>query len=325
MLERETGQVIDAQAADWAARVDNGPLSAEEQSAFDAWLAGDRRRLGAYAKARAVFAHVQRARALGPDYDAAEFAMPPVAVANQPSRRQLWIGGTATAATLAIAAGVSLQVRSSVFRTKLGEVRLVPLPDGSSMTLNTASRASIDFSDTERRVHLIAGEALFDVARDVKRPFLVEAADTQVRAVGTSFAVRRLRHRPVQVLVREGVVEVKREVTGAGPPVRVTANTRAVAATDGAVDASAITPAEVSRELVWREGLLAFEDMPLERAVAEFARYSDTRIVIEDPAIARETVTGLYMANNPTGFAKAVADALDLQTEATSREVRLYR
>ena len=57
--------MIDAQAAEWAARVDNGPLSAEEQGVLELWLAGDTRRLGAYAKARAVFAHVQRARALG--------------------------------------------------------------------------------------------------------------------------------------------------------------------------------------------------------------------------------------------------------------------
>lgn len=317
--------MIDAQAADWAARVDNGPLSAEEQSALDAWLAGDSRRLGAYAKARAVFAHVQRAKALGPDYDAAAFAAQPVNAPAMPNRRQLWMGGAAAAAAVALTAGVGLQARGQPFRTKRGEVRLVPLPDGSSMTLNTASRATIDFSATERRVRLIAGEALFDVAKDTARPFLVEASGMHVRAVGTSFVVRCLPDKPVEVLVREGVVEVKREAAAVAAPVRLVANTRAVAAGDSALEASAVTPAEVSRELVWREGLLAFEDMPLNEAVAEFARYSDTRILIEDSSVGRETVTGLYMANNPAGFAEAVADALDLQSEVTAREVRLYR
>ncbi len=318
MPVRETSQVIDAQAADWAARVDGGPLSAAEQAELDAWLAGDSRRLGAYAKARAVFAHVQRARALGPDYDAAEFAAAPAPGVN---RRALWMGGAAAAA-VAASVGVGAQLRGSRLRTRLGEVRLAPLPDGSSMTLNTNSRVSVHFTEGLRRVRLIEGEALFDVAKDPARPFVVEAAGTEVRAVGTSFTVSRLPDRPVQVLVREGVVEVGRP---AAEPVRIGANTRAVAARGGAVDASAVTPSEIARELVWREGFLSFEDVSLAQAAAEFARYSETRIVVDDPAIARETVTGLYSANNPSGFAKAVAAALDLEVEDGAGEVRLRR
>lgn len=320
MPERGTGVTIDAQAADWAARVDNGPLSSKEQAALDAWLAGDTRRLGAYAKARAVFAHVHRAKALGPNYEAGEFAAP-----ARPSRRQLWIGGTAAAAAAVLTAGVGLQLRGTSVRTRRGEVRLVPLSDGSSMTLNTASRATIAFSDTERRIHLIEGEALFDVAKDAKRPFLVKAGDTHVRAIGTSFVVQCLGTQPVQVLVREGVVEVKRDAAGTQTPVQVAANTRVVAAGDHAVEASAVAPAEVSRELVWREGLLSFEDMPLAEAVAEFARYSDTQLVVEDSALGRETVTGLYKATDPAGFAEAVAAALDVRTHTSGKTVRLYR
>jgi transmembrane sensor len=328
MAGRETSQVIDAKAADWAARVDRGPLSAPEQSALDAWLAGDSRRLGAYAKARAVFAHVQRARALGPGFDAADFAEPPPAraVPSAPSRRRvLWLGGGAAAAAV-VAVGGGLRLRGDRFQTRLGEVRLVPLADGSSITLNTASRVAVAFSRTERRVRLIEGEALFEVAKDPARPFLVEAGDTQVRAIGTSFTVRCLADSPVQVLVRQGVVEVKHGLApAAAPAVRVAANTRAVASADGAVAASSMAPSQVTRELVWREGLLAFEDVTLEQAAAEFARYSDTRIVIDDPAVARETVTGLFSSNNPSGFAKAVASTLDLRAEAAPGQVRLSR
>jgi transmembrane sensor len=322
MPVREASTVIDAQAARWAARVDGAPLSAEEDAALDAWLAGDVRRVGAYAKARAVFAHVQRSKALGPNYEAGEFA----SAAQAPrgvSRRALWTGAAA-AGVAGLSVTLGLQARAGVVRTKVGEVRLVPLPDGSSMTLNTASRARVSFSKAERRVHLLEGEAIFDVAKDPSRAFYVEAADTEVRAIGTSFVVCRLAAQPVQVLVRQGVVEVKRDAATA-PPVRVTANSRAVSMQGGAIDAAAITPAEFSREIAWREGLLAFEDMPLEEAIAEYARYSDTRIVIVDPALRRETVTGLFMANNPAGFAQAVAGALDLKTEVSGREVRLYR
>lgn len=318
--------MIDAAAAEWAARVDNGPLSAEEQSALDEWLSGDSRRLGAYAKARAVFAHVQRARALGPSYDAANFEAPSQPLARTMSRRGLWIGGgAAAAASLVAAAGVGLYVRDGQIRTRRGEIKLVPLPDGSSMTLNTASRVAVNFTKAERRVRLIEGEALFDVAKDTERPFLVRAADTEVRALGASFSVCRLGEGPVQLLVREGMVEVNRETAATPMPVRMAANTKAISAPGGGVEAIQVNPAEVSRELVWREGLLAFEDMPLQQAVAEFARYSDTRIVIDDPAIARETVTGLYMANNPAGFAEAVAAALDLEAEARADQIHLFR
>lgn len=317
--------MIDAQAAQWAARVDGGPLSNAEQATLDAWLDSDVRHLGAFAKARAVFAHVQRAKALGSGYDAAEFATPEVTQAAQPSRRQLWMGGAAAAAAVAVSVGVGLQWRSTYFRTRRGEVRLVPLPDGSSMTLNTASRATVAFTKTERRVHLLEGEAIFDVAKDRSRPFLVEAADTQVRALGTSFVVRRLPDKPVQVVVCEGVVEVNRDAMKFAPPIRVSANTRAVAVQDGEIKAATLSPAEVRRELVWREGFLSFEDEPLEQAVAEFARYSDTPIVIADPALGRETVTGLFRANNPAGFARAVADALHMKAEVTGQQVRLSR
>jgi transmembrane sensor len=235
------------------------------------------------------------------------------------------MGGAAAAAAVAVTAGAGLQWRGTHFRTRLGEVRLVPLPDGSSMTLNTASRATIAFSKTERRVHLVEGEAIFDVAKDARRPFLVEAADTHVRAVGTSFVVRRLPNKPVQVVVCEGVVEVRRDAMKFVPPLRVPANTRAVAASQGRIQAASLAPAEVRRELVWREGFLSFEDEPLDQAVAEFARYSDTPIVIDDPAIGRETVTGLFRANNPAGFAKAVADALHLKADITGQQVRLSR
>lgn len=320
MGARQTSAAIDAEAADWAARVDEGPLSGEEQAALDAWLAGDARRLGAYAKARAVFAHVQRAKALGPDYDATEFASPPARPARMLSRRAMWMGAAA-ASVAGVAVAVGLQARAEV-RTKVGEVRLVPLPDGSSMTLNTNSRATIEFSKAQRRVRLHSGEAMFDVAKDASRPFFVEAGDTQVRAVGTSFVVCKLAEKPVQVLVRDGVVEMNRP---AAAPVQVAANSRAVAVGGGAIRATSLTPAEVGREISWREGLLSFEDVPLEDAIAEYARYSETRIVVDDPNLRRETVTGLFMANNPAGFAQAVADALDAKADMSGREVRLHR
>src|SRR5690606_37574017 len=138
--------------------------------------------------------------------------------------------------------------RGQGYNTRLGELKVAPLADGSVMTLNTASRVVVDFTETRRVVRLLEGESLFDVAKDASRPFLVEAGGTEVRAVGTSFTVRRLGDAPVQVLVREGVVEVSRHAGGpTARPVRLVANTRAVATptSRAAVAAAPVAPAEV--------------------------------------------------------------------------------
>ncbi|MDY6922868.1 MAG: FecR domain-containing protein [Pseudomonadota bacterium] len=322
-MSRETAQEIDLQAADWAARVDRG-LSPDEERALDLWLAEDHRRLGAYGKVRAIAVHTERARALAPHFDPANF-QPRSARLPVSRRRLLAAGGGAIAASAAGLVVVGLAAGQR-YNTRLGEVKVTPLADGSVMTLNTASRVVVSFSDTQRSIQLIEGEALFDVARDPARPFLVVAGEARVRAVGTSFTVRRLGDAPVEVLVREGIVEVSRGPAAAGGrPLRVAANTRAVASSSSAAPVATmpVEPGLVRRELAWREGRIAFEGETLAEAAAQFSRYSETRIMIDDPAIAAEEITGLYQANDPVGFAQAVASSFGLRVAVGAGEVRL--
>jgi transmembrane sensor len=324
MEKRTPSRQVDDIAADWAAKIDGRPLSNEEEVALEAWLAVDPRHLGAYAKARAVALHTDRARALGVNFDPATFAPRPVL---RPSRRVMLMGGAAAAAaTVALVTGTTFYLRSvEGVATGLGETRVVSLEDGSVVTLNTQSEIEVRYTAERRGIVLVQGEALFDVAKNKNRPFVVEAGDTQVRAVGTSFTVERLPGGPVQVLVREGVVEVKRPGVPVAPAVRVAANTRAIAPSNAAIAAFAVAPSEVSRALAWREGRLAFEGSTLRDAAASFARYSDTQIVIDDPAVASETITGLFVSNDPVGFARAVALSLNLRVQVGEGQVRLSR
>ena len=201
-------------------------------------------------------------------------------------------------------------------------MREVPLADGSLITLNTNSRVAVRFTPERREIHLEQGEALFDVAKNKKRPFIVFARDMQVRAVGTAFTVSMLPERPVQVLVKEGVVELNRDGAAKGPGIRVKAFTQAVAPSDAPIVASGVAQSKLDRTLAWQFGRLAFDNETLQDAVGEFARYSDVRIVV-DPAVANRTVTGLFVSNDPIGFAKATAVALKLRVEVSEREVRL--
>ena len=325
MVNRQTSQEIDERAAEWAARIDRGAMSADEEAALEAWLAEDTRHVGAYAKARAVFLRTEKARALGVAFFQTATAAP---VAPEVSRRRaMWFAGAAAAALACVAVTTTMMLSSARdhFSTRLGETRVVPLEDGSVITLNTASSVVVSFSRGQRRIELVEGEALFDVAKDPARPFLVAAGDTEVMAVGTSFTVQHLQGKPTEVLVREGVVEVKRPDVPVAPVVRVAANNRATAPVDAAIETHAVPAQEVARELVWRVGRIAFEGETLQEAAAAFARYSDIRVVIADPRIADETITGLFVSNDPVGFAKAVALSLSLHAEVGGGEVRLSR
>jgi transmembrane sensor len=326
MARPETSSEIDEAAALWAAKVDRG-LTAEEQRALDAWLAADTRRAGAYAKARAVALHTERARALGEQAWERRHPAGPSGIDEPragwnpalPGRRAIMSGAVAAALVCVVATGIFVnQSQAQVYATRVGQVKVTPLEDGSVVTLNTASEIAVTYSDATRDIKLVNGEALFEVAKNRARPFIVEAGDTMIRAVGTSFTVRNIPGRPVEVLVREGVVDVTRD----GTVKRIAANVRAVAAAQS-VAVAAIAPEKLDRELAWRDGRLAFEGETLREAAREFARYSDTRIVIADPAIADRTIAGLYVSTDPVGFARAVGTALDLKVTVTRGEVRL--
>lgn len=322
-MTEKTANQIDAEAADWAARADRGVLSPGEDRQFQDWLAGDVRRPGAYARIRALALYSERAQALGADFNPGSFS-----TAEAPSRRRaLRIGGAIAATALIGVAGTwHVLRRHGRFSTGKGETKVIALQDGSVVTLNTASEILVRYSDTARSVELIHGEALFDVAKHKSRPFVVTAGRTNVRAVGTSFTVRRMEASPVQVLVREGIVEVFEPAAG-GPPVRISANmmAEAIQSRGGAINASSVPAAQMNRQMAWQNGQIAFEGETLVQAAAEFARYSDTRIVIDDPALAREEIAGLFKATDPIGFAQTIAISLNARAHIAEGEVRLTR
>jgi transmembrane sensor len=318
---------IEQRAAEWLARCDSG-LSAEEQSALSAWLAADPRHLGAYARAQAVMAQLDRAGAGGADaLRRAVRALPaPDRDALISRRRALW-AASAAAGVAAAGAGLAwgpLLLGRERYSTGLGETREVVLPDGSLMTLNTASSVLVHYGRDERRIILKSGEALFDVARNKARPFIVEASDTLVRAVGTSFTVKLLPQEAIKVLVREGVVEVKRPETPEAEAVKLGANAVAVAPARAPTSTAQLTQVQVTRDLAWREGRIAFDNQTLADAAREFSRYSDIRILVA-PGAENQTITGLYVANDPVGFAKAAALSLGLRAEIRNRDILLSR
>ncbi len=306
-------------AAEWAVKVEAGPLEPGEQAALEAWLEAVPRHAGAFARARAAleFAGPER---LAPTLTGAKDRL----ARPDPTRRWMVGGaGLAAAAGLIIATGLGLWFFDQRrYATRIGETKVVPLADGSVVTLNTESEIAVDYTQDRRQVRLVQGEALFDVAKDKARPFFVLAGDTQVRAVGTSFTVKMLPGQPVQVLVREGVVEVRHPDQPAAP-VRLAENSKGIAAAGAPIVVANISRAGVTRALAWRMGRISFEGESLKTAAAEFARYSNVRIEIAAADVENQTVAGLFTSNDPIGFAKAVSASFGLHITVTENTVRL--
>ncbi|MGR4866094.1 FecR family protein [Caulobacter sp. LARHSG274] len=332
MAESETSRDIDQAASDWTARLDRGLLTPDEEDAFQAWAAGDPRCKGALLRAQALSMMSESAQALGAGFDPVAFAAPKRPRPAPLSRRQAlaWTGGAAAAAGLT-ALAIGLPAAGAVIRTERGEIRLVPLKDGSTVLLNTQSSIRVRYDAGQRLVTLLQGEAYFSVARDEKRPFVVAVNGRRLRTAQAGFRVRKLDRDPVDVLVSQGQVEV----SSSGPMaptngLALPANTRLILpdAVDGRSAAERpqpLTPEAVTRELAWREGKLAFEGETLQQAADAFARYSDTRIEIRDSGLAREPVTGLFAANDPAGFSRAVAHVFNARLEQQGDAVVLTR
>lgn len=332
MVERETSGDIDEAASRWTARLDRGPLTPQEEAELQAWLTQDPRVKGAFLRAQAFSMMSESARALGPDFDPNAFAEPERSRPIEISRRQMliWTGGAAATVSL-VAVGISLPAAGGVISTGRGEIRLVPLKDGSTVQLNTQSSVRVHYNEGVRLVTLLRGEAYFSVTRDEKRPFIVEVDGCHLRTAQAGFRVRKFGHDPVDVLVQQGQVTVApNDPPEAVGPLALQANTRLILPDpsnkqSAAAHPQTVAPEAVTRELAWREGKLAFEGESLQQAAEIFARYSDTRIRIANPQLAREPVTGLFAANDPVGFSRAIARVFDAKFDLHGDTVTLDR
>jgi transmembrane sensor len=210
----------------------------------------------------------------------------------------------------AVASTWYLAPRGPSYHTGVGSLQVIPLPEGSRVTLNTNTEIRVDVTPTERRVNLERGEAYFEVAKDPSRPFIVKAGDKRVIAVGTQFSVRR-ENGDVRVFVTEGKVRIEQS-QGAIRPGGESAVAVLTAGSIARADADNVlvqekSIAEVEQLLTWRTGHLVFDKTPLADAVAEFNRYNRRKIIIQDPAVAAIRVGGNFRATNVDGFVRLIA------------------
>ena len=190
---------------------------------------------------------------------------------------------------------------------------MILLDDGTKVTLNTGTSLSIDFGSNRRIVRLGHGQALFDVAHDRKRPFVVTADGNQVEALGTIFEVKAEAGR-FEVMLVKGSVEVRSTAAGTGRS--ATAATRLVPGQQLVAIAAApprVIAVDTDRELLWQRSMVCFDNASLAAVVAELNRYSETKLVIGSPAISDMRVSGIFRTDDPGNFADMIGAMLPVE------------
>jgi transmembrane sensor len=349
-------QQIHEEAAEWLVELRSRPDASTRQR-FDQWLSTSPEHVRAYLECAAVSeaaqagpratpaeieALIERARQSS---DANVIALAPrlgPGRAGSPDREapagRSWFARASRGVRFAAAAMVLAAVGASalywmtrnVYATGVGEQRSILLPDGSTIDLNARSKVRVRFDTSTRKVDLMEGEALFRVAKNRERPFVVSASDTRVRAVGTEFAINR-RQRELVVTVVDGTVAVS-------PPARPAArgstagNQRAASGASGSAQpampagdneillnagqqlalslaagaggSAAYEPRQVDVEdaIAWTRRRLVFESTPLADVVGEFNRHSSRELVLQGGGLEDFHVSGAFSSTDVEPF-----------------------
>ncbi len=201
------------------------------------------------------------------------------------------------------------------YRTSVGGRVFVSLEDHSTVELNTRTHIEVLYGPHSRQVTLVSGEAIFDVRHDPSRPFRVISGDTVVEDISTRFAVYRHADDTSTVTVLEGRVMVsslvgKQDLDG-GQTVTVGGRSRQPTFHK----AVTLSPHELKRRLSWQDGELWFEGETLAEAVAEFNRYNEKQLVIEDPTIANLLLGGRFQAQDVDAFVATLGQLFALRAE----------
>jgi transmembrane sensor len=236
-------------------------------------------------------------------------------------RRPVW----ATAVLVLLASITTLFVwidgdKVRTYSTGIGEQSTIQLMDGSTVELNARSKVEVRLSDRRRDVALIEGQALFRVAKDKQRPFVVRAGEAQVRAVGTEFDVYKKQAETV-VTVVEGRVETYPGSDGAA------------AIVISAGEQLTVLPHSVTKPMradtiaatAWVQKRLIFEETPLSEVADEFNRYNRRPLTIDDAELKGLKISGVYSSIDPASLINFLRNQNSIRVIETENQVRVVR
>ena len=202
------------------------------------------------------------------------------------------------------------------YSTHVGGKQTSPLPDGSSVTLNTDTDLRVRMTAGNRDLSLTRGEAVIKAAHDERRPVRLVVGNTVLRTAGADFDVRRHASGQVDVLVSDGRIAAESGWLGLDVwpgergivPAGYMASIR-----PGDIEISRLAVGELARRTAWLRDVLDFRGETLAQAAEEFNRYNTRKIVIDDPRIATRRVGGVFLDTDPDSFVAALALTMDIR------------
>lgn len=305
---------VEEEAVQWLIKLASGEATAEDRAAADQWRGQSLSHEQAFRKAERLW------QGLAPIQDrltGLERALRYTVPAPQTSAAHTWtwrwsmaVAASLAALTLALLFRADLTVGLLAdHRTGTGERIAVTLPDGSQAHLNTNSALALRYSAAERRIDLLAGEVDFAVMPDAGRPFIVQAAGGETRAVGTEFIVREALD-AVSVTVLEGTVTTSYPMREQAQNATVQAAQQVRYGRDLGI--GSVEPADLSRATAWRRGKLIFERTPLAQAVEELNRHRQGRVLLLNARLAQHRVSGVFDLHRLDEAVTAIERTLNL-------------
>jgi transmembrane sensor len=376
------------EASDWIVKNREGDLDAREKVQFDMWLRESPQNLHAYLEMSAVWEDVG---AIGPGLNAnaeeliaraqAEGNIVPLAPLSvletrghpetgqrdvrMPALGKVGLYYGLAALVLLTFGCIWLYGQRNTYATGVGEQRAIVLNDGSTVELNSRSRVRVRFTDAERDLDLIEGQALFHVAKNPQRPFVVSAEGTRIRAVGTQFDVYEKSSGTVVTVVegkvavfgqppipsyavKEGAARSSSSQTPFASSFQATAERRTprsgsteaddsasgaiflaagqqVTVTHTSAVASSPVQANIAAATAWTRRSLVFDSAPLTEVAQEFNRYNTRPIVVADPQLAQFHVSGVFSSVEPSLLLRFLRAQPELAVAVSDREIRISK
>lgn len=334
---------IAAEAAVWVARLHGPSRSRAMERDCLAWQARSAAHRHAFERCTDTWQDVQGvtlSQAFA-SASASASASAPAPAAHPPTRRVFarWAVGLGVAGALMGAVWkIPPWPAEERYVTGVGEQQLVVLDDGTRLSLNTDTEVRVDLGRSRRTVHVARGEALFEVAKDPSRPFVVRASGSDVVALGTVFSVRVASGR-LDVALLEGQVSVRSAevaqsqrpaeaaLAPAQPVLMRPGDRLRILAGSGAAQRAAQAQLDrppMEQVMAWKRSEAVFDDMSLAEAVREMNRYSRTPIQLADqPDLRALRVSGVFRTGDNAAFARAVASLHGLTVVNGSGALRL--
>ncbi|MBT2188320.1 FecR family protein [Sphingobium nicotianae] len=309
---------IDAEAADWLAAIDCGPV---DRQAFEQWRSSDPAHALAFIRVSQIGRDLDSLRETRLADKTAPAKQEPVpTTANR--RRFLALGAAGVVAVALGGLGWTFAAAAHDAETAVGERRRIVIASGIAIELNTDSHVTWRQRDKGYEIDLLRGEMMLE-RQPGSAPCTLNCEQSQIDLAAGGRLNARSRPQEVELSVLEGEAQLRTPASNA--IVRVATLRKARVAVGAPTAVSAISPVEAGAVSAWQQGQLHFNGESLEDALAEYNRYLQHPIEIDDASLRRIRLGGRFSATDPADFLRALKQIYGVSVHVDSERVRLTR